>query len=107
MKHSPSRVGFYQAIGLAAYIAVFATILSQVQAWTQTPPVSIPPAVGISLFLLAFVISALISGSIALARPAMLFFDGHKLDAVKIIFWNAVWLVAILLVAAVVLFTMR
>ena len=107
MKHSPSRIGFYQAIGLAAYIAVFATMVSQIQAWTRVHPMAIHPAIGISLFLLTFVISALISGSIALARPAMLFFDGHKLDAVKIIFWNAVWLVAILLVAAVVLFTMR
>jgi len=78
MKHSPARVGLYQAVGLAPYIAVFATVVSQIQAWTRVYPVAIHLAIGISLFLLVFVTSALVCGSLAPARPAMLFFDGQK-----------------------------
>lgn len=107
MKRSPSLIGLYQAVGLAAYIGAFAFIVSQIQAWTGAHPVAVHPAVGISLFLLTFIVSALTCGSIALARPAILFFDSRKREAAMIVFWNAVWLVAILAIAALAILAAR
>ncbi len=101
---SPKFIGLLQACGLAAYIGVFATLARSVQSWTTARSIPFDPIVGISLFLLGFVISALISGSIVLAYPAMLFFDGKKQGALKIVSWTAIWLVAIFAIA-LILFT--
>ena len=67
------------------------------------------PVFGISLFLMAFVISALITGSIALAYPAILFFDGYRKRALEIVLWTGITLAAIFiaLLAFVVLFKCR
>ena len=45
-------------------------------------------------FLLAFVTSALICSTIAFGYPARLFFQDKKEMALRIIFWNIVWLIA-------------
>jgi len=46
-------------------------------------------------FLLLFVFSALISGLLVLGRPAYLFLDGQKKEALKMLFYTASWLFAI------------
>ena len=100
MKHSPKAIGLLQAAGLALYVGLFAAIAFRVREFTMGEGFPVHPIVGISLFLLAFVISAVISGSIVLAYPAVLFFDGRRRDALKIIFWSAVWFVAIFFLVA-------
>ena len=65
---------------------------------------SVHPVAGISLFLLAFVISAVISGSLVLAYPAVLFFDGRRREALRVVFWSAAWLIAICLLVALAAF---
>lgn len=100
MKTSPKYLGFLQALGVALYIAAFAFLAVQAQTWAHRNIVSPHPIVAITLFLLAFVTSALVSGSVIFAYPVMLFFDGRKIEAVKIVFWSAVWLAALLLIAA-------
>ena len=97
---SPKVIGFLQATGLGAYIAVFAALAFQMRTWVEANAISIHPVIGITLFLLAFVISALISGSAILAYPAMLFFNGRKEEAIRILFWSAVWLLAVFAAAA-------
>ena len=100
MRYPPKVIGLLQAVGLAAYIGLFASLGYQAQAWVQARTITVHPIAGITLFLLAFVISALISGSIVLAYPALLFFEGRKADAIQIVFWSAVWLVLIFCAAA-------
>ncbi|MBI3442482.1 MAG: hypothetical protein HY007_01845 [Candidatus Sungbacteria bacterium] len=65
MNHSPKRVGFLQALALAAYIGFFATNVFRVQEWIQAHGIAPHPIAGIMFFLLAFVISALISASVS------------------------------------------
>ncbi|MBI4132309.1 MAG: hypothetical protein HY474_01620 [Candidatus Sungbacteria bacterium] len=95
----PRTVGFLQAAGIAAYVALFATLAYQMRTLTEARAVAIHPIAGITLFLLAFVISALISSSTVLAYPAYLFFGGHRIEALKIIFWSAVGLVFFFILA--------
>ena len=101
MKYSPKRIGLLQAAGLALYVGFFAVLAFSIRELTEEGGLSVHPIVGVSLFLLAFVISAIISGSIVLAYPLTLFFDGRRRDALKIVFWNAVWLIAIFFAVAV------
>ena len=102
MNYSLKLVGFLQAVGVGAYIALFATLAYTAQAWARAHAFAIHPVIGITSFLLAFVISALISGSIILAYPAFLFFDGRKGDAMRVVFWRAGWLVVLFLTAIVI-----
>lgn len=104
MRYSPKSVGFLQAIGVSVYIGLFAFIAFRVQHWTQTHPFLIHPIAGITLFLLAFVISAVICGSIVLIYPITLFFGGQKVDSLKVLFWNAVGLITIFILVAVISF---
>lgn len=105
--HSPRVIGFLQALGLCAYIALFSTTVFLVQRWVVAHAFQPHPVLVITSFLLAFVISALISGSLILAYPATLFFDGKKQEALRIIFLSAIWLIAIFLIAAAVVFLVR
>lgn len=95
MKYTPKQIGFIQAIALSLCITFFSVSLFRVQAWAHFHNISLSPILGILLFLLMFVISALISTSIIFAHPITLFFDGNKRDASGIIFWSVVWLVVI------------
>ena len=60
MNYSLKLVGFLQAVGVGAYIALFATLAYTAQAWARAHAFAIHPVIGITSFLLAFVISALI-----------------------------------------------
>lgn len=102
MKHSLRAIGLLQAIGLAAYVATFAFLAVHAQSWFSVNGFPPHPVVGILLFLLAFIISALISGAIIFAYPTLLFFDGKRLAAFHILLWSVLWLLVIFgLVAAV------
>lgn len=107
MAYSPRRIGLLQAAGLAGYISVFAASAFRIQAWTHAHNIAPHPIAGIMLFLLAFVISALICASLILAYPLTLFFDGRKSDALKIILWSGIWLIAIFLLIGIGTLLMR
>lgn len=90
-------IGFLQALGLAAYIVLFATIANQVQTWVKDHAIGIHPVAGVTLFLLAFVMSALICGLITLAYPVFLFSHGRREDAMRVVAWSVAWLMLVLL----------
>jgi hypothetical protein len=98
MRFSPKVVGLLQAAGLTFYIASFAALVQGAERWIRNPH----PILGITLFLLAFVVSALISGSIVFAYPILLLFDGKKDEALRIVFWSAVWLILFFLLFGVI-----
>ena len=95
MKLSPRFIGFLQAAGLTLYVAGFAIFATHIQEWARARGVA-SPTLGITIFLLAFVISALISGSLLLGYPLVLFFGGKKAEALKIVLWSALWLLVCL-----------
>jgi len=104
---SPKYIGFLQALGLAGYIGVFAMSLFRIQNWVHTRNISPHPIMGIMLFLLAFVISALICSSLIFAYPVVLFFDGRRRDALQTVLWSGLWLVTIFLFVAIGTFLMK
>jgi hypothetical protein len=96
MKFSAKFAGFLQASALALYISLFAIVAQRVQLWAQANNVVLEPATGITLFLLAFIVSALICGSLAFGYPIFLFFSNKKGAAVKTVLWNIAWLLVFL-----------
>ncbi len=91
MKRQPAVIGLIQALGLTAYVLIFASAINLLEMSHWEPKLT--PITGISLFLLTFVFSALVSASLILGYPARLFFAGKGRQAVLIIAWSAVWLV--------------
>jgi hypothetical protein len=103
MKYSPKKLGLFQAVGLLLYISLFAVAVQLIQYWSKLRPA---PGVSIIIFLLVFIISATICGTLALGYPAMLFFEGKKIEAVKSIVWTVVWLAIIAMVIGLLVLTL-
>ncbi len=103
MKNTPQTIGALQAIGLVAYIILFATTVTTV---LSDPPIEHDnPLLGMSLFLLLFITSALICSSIALGYPIKLFFvDNKRSEAMQVVAWTIGWLLAFALLFLVYLF---
>jgi hypothetical protein len=104
MKTSPRIIGFIQAAGLTLYVSLFATIIRQAQNWLLFQGIRSSPTASIILFLLAFVISALVCGSLILGRPLLLFFSGKHREAMQIILWSLLWLVAMAICVGLISF---
>lgn len=94
---SPKLIGFIQAAGLALYVSLFATLVQQAQSWLLLHNIQPNPILSIVLFLLVFVISALICGSLIFAYPLLLFSSGRRSEAAKTVLWSLIWLVVIAL----------
>ncbi|MEY4731616.1 MAG: hypothetical protein RL681_562 [Candidatus Parcubacteria bacterium] len=103
MKHTPQTIGALQAIGLVLYIMLFATGVQTVSSYF--PDKELGPQLGITLFLLLFVTSALICSSIALGYPIKLFFvESKRSEAMHVVGWTIGWLLAFGLLFIVYLF---
>lgn len=57
--------------------------------------------------LLLFILSALITGSLVLGKPLMLYLDGKKAEAVKMVFYTGASLFVLLLLAIGALLLLR
>jgi|SRR3989344_2492459 len=104
-KLSPQIIGFLQACGLTLYILFIVMIMNFVSEKDFSSNLVLVPAI----FLMLFVISALLSASLILAYPIMLLFNGRKEVAVKIVLWSGIWLVVFLfcLVLFALIFSFR
>jgi len=87
------------ALGVLIYISVVAWIMQNGEQLFGR----INNILGPILFLLLFVISALITSSLALGRPAYLYFNGQNRAGTKMFFYNTGWLI-ILLFAVILVF---
>lgn len=95
MKNSPKIVGLLQALGLMLYVSLFALGSRAIIGWLKLR-FDVPDsesAIPMIAFLLAFVTSALICGTIVFGYPAYLFSQGKKEIAIPIVLWNTLWLV--------------
>lgn len=88
-----SIIGFFQALGLVLYCAAVGFLMISGEVWFG-PMVGI---LGFVLFLLLFVVSALISAGIVLGYPAWLFLQKRISQAIDLVIWTVFWLLAILL----------
>ncbi|MFH1183030.1 MAG: hypothetical protein V1690_02080 [Candidatus Moraniibacteriota bacterium] len=91
MKNNPKLVALAQAAGLTAYVMLVALFMQSLQSWFGSQKDD--PILSPMIFLLVFIISALVSASIMLAYPAILFFRGKRKTAMKIVLQSIGWLV--------------
>ena len=89
MKNRSIKIGFLQALGLSIYVTLFASVIQFFSGQKLSPN----PFVSITTFLLAFITSAFICGSIALICPFKLFMENKKAEAFQIVLWNIIFLV--------------
>jgi hypothetical protein len=59
------------------------------------------------IFLLLFIISALVTGSLVLAKPLMLYLDGSKREAVRLLVYTGASLFIWLLIFMLILFLIK
>lgn len=100
MKNNPKLIAFAQSLGLVAYVFLLASIVQNAQNWFG--PKDPSPMFGIMVFLLTFVISALISASLILGYPIFLFIKGKKKTAIKMVLQSIGWLIVFLLLVLLV-----
>lgn len=82
------------AVGVAAYVAVVSYAMRNGERIFG----QINNFLGPIAFLLMFVLSAAITGALVLGRPAMLFLDGQKKEAIKLFIYSIGWLFGIIVI---------
>lgn len=95
--------GLIHALALTAYVALVAFLMQNANnIFGKVEGMFAPMA-----FLLLFVFSALITGSLILVKPAMLYLDGNKKEALKLFLYTSASLFVILLISLAALIIIR
>lgn len=102
MKNNPKLIAFVQAVGLTVYVSLVALFFQSLQRWFGSQKDD--PILSPMIFLLFFIISALISASIMLAYPVLLFFKGKRKTAIKIVLQSVGWLIVFLVAILIFMF---
>ncbi len=89
-------MGFLQAAALTLYVVCFSFAVRGIGEWTSANKIFVGPIISPIIFLLAFIVSALVCGFIAFGYPVHLFLNNGRKNAWRVLFWNAIWLVAFL-----------
>ena len=92
--------GLYQSLGLAAYCILIAFIMSNLSRLFSNTGITIN-LLQVFMFLIIFLVSALITGSIALAYPISLAFMKNIKDAAFIVLSTVIWSILFLIIALV------
>ena len=80
--------GFLQASGVALYIVLVSLIMNNAQRIFGKMDTFFGPVA----FLLLFVLSAAITGSLTLGRSVILYLENHKTEAIKLFIYTVGWL---------------
>lgn len=92
-------LGLLQAAGLVVYCGAVATLMLNLPAIFGKQP----GIFGIVFFLVLFVLSAVISGSIVLGYPAYLALNGRYKEGAQLVAWTVGWMLALLVLVGVTL----
>lgn len=106
MKMNPKMAGLVQALGLGLYVGFFVALVQFIQQWFILRPIAPNPIFSAFLFLLAFVISALVCGSIVFIYPIFLFFAEKKNETIEVVIWTAIWLIFMFLILLILGFVL-
>jgi hypothetical protein len=88
----------FHALGVVAYIAIVATIMSNFEGSF----INVPEVLLGMMMLLLFVISATITASLVFGRPVYLFLGGLKKEAMEFLAYTLGWM---LITFLIILFT--
>ncbi len=91
------------AVLVAIYVSLVAFVMSHGAKWfgqknTTWTPVAV---------LMLFVLSAAVTGSLVLGRPALMYFNGQKKEALEFFAWTVGWLFLLTILAFVILAVSR
>lgn len=89
------KTSFLHALGTVVYVTIVVLIMqnaNQLFGFTDSK------LLGPMAFLMLFVLSAAIVGSLVLARPAMLYLNGQKSEGVRLFVYILGWLLLAILI---------
>ncbi len=92
------------SLGIFVYILLLATFMNRASDWFGQDDRGVVAPI---IFLLILVLSALITGGLVLAKPVMLYVDGHKKDGVKLLIWTGLSIFVLILLTLSVLFILN
>lgn len=94
--------GIVHALGVLAYIVLLALFMNNANNWFGEDDRGILAPIAM---LLLFILSALVTSSLVLAKPIMLYIDGKKKEAIKLLFFTGFSIfVLVLIVFSIFLF---
>lgn len=99
-----AKWGFTHAFGVLVYISLVATFMERANSWFGEADKSIVTPMAA---LMLFVFSALVTSGLVLGKPIMLYLDGKKKEAVKLLFFTGVGLFVFMLLTFFVLWLIR
>ncbi|MFA6047258.1 MAG: hypothetical protein WCV59_04260 [Parcubacteria group bacterium] len=95
------KIAFLCALGEVVYIILVATFFRNAEKYLSQKPDTIFAPITLLLLL---VLSAAVSGALILGKPATLYFDGQKKEAVKLFILTLGCLLLFLIIALAILF---
>lgn len=93
------KQSFLYSLGVAIYIILVAEFMNHANNWFGKGDTIFT---GIAVLLL-FTISALVVGGLMIGKPIMLYLDGQKKEAVKMVAANAGWLLLFFAIATIIM----
>ena len=76
------------ALGALAYVSGVASVMFNAERiFGEKPGIA-----GVIAFLLLFILSAAVTGALVIAKPVMLYLNGQKTEALKLISYTIGWL---------------
>ena len=94
-KPNLSLIGFFQALGLMVYCSLIAGLFWLAHRYLEAPP----QFLATFIFLLLFVFSAAVTGSIVFAFPVYLTLNNKIIEALTVFFYTLVYCLIIIIVA--------
>ena len=86
---------FVDALGVVIYVGFFAWFVNNLHQWLGSAP---DGWIGSVFFLMMFIISASVTGSLVLLKPILLFLEGNKKEAIHLFLYTLGFLVLLALV---------
>lgn len=103
MKKTLLGQSFLLALGEAVYVGLVATLMNNAQKIFGDKP----GPVGIVVVLLLFVVSAAVSGALILGKPALLYFENQKKEALKLFGLIVGWIIVFMIILIVILAVLK
>ena len=96
--------GFVDALGVLAYVVLFAWVINNLEAWFgDMPETWLAPV----LMLLVFIVSACVTGSLVLLQPILLYVEGQRKEAVYLFVYTIGFLVVLALAIGLIVISAR
>lgn len=93
------KYAFLHAVATVVYVALVALIITN----SNTLFGKTPSILTAMVFLLVFVVSATITGSLVLGRPALWYFNGNKNEAIKLALYTVAFICLITFIVIIIL----